>query len=121
MPISGTTSSFELLCLEKYPQFEPLGVGPAISWMMLCNAGLAKGRMSSSRYTRWKLLSRLARATTDPLVHSGRHFGRVVYAFCNIKTLIINGLERLADDAIDMAALSARYVLSIFCTVLQSY
>jgi hypothetical protein len=52
-----------------------------------------------------------SRVVTDPLVHSGRHFGRVVYAFCNVKTLLINGLERLANDAIDMAALSTRYGL----------
>jgi hypothetical protein len=49
------------------------------------------------------------RVTTDPLVHSGRHFGRVVYTFCNVKTLLVNGLERLADDQIDVGALSSRY------------
>ncbi|KAF8547987.1 hypothetical protein OG21DRAFT_1423889 [Imleria badia] len=30
--------------------------------------------------------------TQDPLVHHGRHFGRVVHAFCNMQTLITNGL-----------------------------
>jgi hypothetical protein len=37
-------------------------------------------------------------AVTDPLVHHGRHFGRVCYAFCSIKVLITNGLLRMADD-----------------------
>jgi hypothetical protein len=48
---------------------------------------------------------------TDPLVHYGRHFGRVTYAFCNVKTLLTNGLERLANDGDDVGALSLRYVL----------
>ena len=34
----------------------------------------------------------------DPLVHHGRHFGRVGYAFCNVKVLITNGLLRMADE-----------------------
>jgi hypothetical protein len=46
---------------------------------------------------------------TDPLVHYGRHFGRVAYAFCNVKTLLTNGLERLANDGDDVGNLSARY------------
>ena len=36
-------------------------------------------------------------APQDPLVHHGRHFGRAVHAFCNIQTLITNGLTYLAD------------------------
>ena len=32
------------------------------------------------------------RTTQDPLVHHGRHFGRTVHAFCNVQTLITNGL-----------------------------
>jgi hypothetical protein len=46
---------------------------------------------------------------TDPLVHYGRHFGRINYAFCNIKTLLTNGLERLANNGDDAGNLSARY------------
>jgi hypothetical protein len=37
-------------------------------------------------------------ALTDPLVHRGRHFGRVAYAFCSIKVLVTNGLLRMAND-----------------------
>ena len=37
-------------------------------------------------------------AVTDPLVHRGRHFGRVAYAFCSIKVLVTNGLLRMAND-----------------------
>lgn len=43
-------------------------------------------------------LTRHPRTVTDPLVHHGRHFGRVGYAFCNVKVLITNGLLRLADE-----------------------
>ncbi|KAH6887773.1 hypothetical protein BKA70DRAFT_1122102, partial [Coprinopsis sp. MPI-PUGE-AT-0042] len=39
-----------------------------------------------------------SRATTDPLVHHGRHFGHTVYAFVNIYALIINGLVQEADE-----------------------
>lgn len=38
------------------------------------------------------------RTATDPLVHKGRHFGRTVFAFANVKSLIMNGLIRLAED-----------------------
>ncbi|RDB14672.1 hypothetical protein Hypma_016576 [Hypsizygus marmoreus] len=34
---------------------------------------------------------------SDPLVHHGRHFGRAIFAFCNVKALIVNGLLRMAD------------------------
>jgi hypothetical protein len=37
-------------------------------------------------------------AATDPLVHRGRHFGRVAYAFCSIKVLVTNGLLRMANE-----------------------
>ncbi|KAH7917216.1 hypothetical protein BV22DRAFT_1108609 [Leucogyrophana mollusca] len=35
--------------------------------------------------------------TQDPLVHHGRHFGRAIHAFCNIQTLIVNGLLRMSE------------------------
>ena len=35
---------------------------------------------------------------TDPLVHFGRHFSHTVYAFCNVKLLLTNGLKRFAND-----------------------
>ena len=52
------------------------------------------------------------RKRSDPLVHSGRHFGRAVFGFCNIRTLIVNGLSQLADD-LDPALLTARYTSSL--------
>jgi hypothetical protein len=38
------------------------------------------------------------RTTSDPLVHSGRHFGRTIFAFSNVRTLITNGLSRRVED-----------------------
>lgn len=50
--------------------------------------------------------------TADPLVHHGRHFGRAVFAFANVKSLIMNGLDRMADeDAPNPETLSAKYNL----------
>jgi hypothetical protein len=44
---------------------------------------------------------------SDPLVHRGRHFGRAVFAFCNVRSLITNGLIRLGD-AIDPELLGVK-------------
>jgi hypothetical protein len=33
----------------------------------------------------------------DPLVHHGRHFGRVAHAFCNIQTLLANGITLMNE------------------------
>ncbi|KAF9222383.1 hypothetical protein BS17DRAFT_838395 [Gyrodon lividus] len=41
----------------------------------------------------------------DPLVHHGQHFGRAVHAFCNVQTLVTNGLLVMGDD--DQRCLSA--------------
>lgn len=38
------------------------------------------------------------RTAQDPLVHHGRHFGRAVHAFCNVQTLITNGIQAMSDD-----------------------
>ncbi|KAF8837043.1 hypothetical protein BDN67DRAFT_867292, partial [Paxillus ammoniavirescens] len=46
-----------------------------------------------------------SRTLPDPLVHHGRHFGRAVHAFCNVQTLITNGLVYIAQD--DLESLSA--------------
>ncbi|KIJ10332.1 hypothetical protein PAXINDRAFT_86244, partial [Paxillus involutus ATCC 200175] len=37
------------------------------------------------------------RTIQDPLVHHGRHFGRAVHTFCNVQTLIVNGLAAMAE------------------------
>lgn len=57
-------------------------------------------RKKASVVASWHFLSltRRHRAVTDPLVHRGRHFGRVGYAFCNVKVLITNGLVRMGDE-----------------------
>lgn len=47
----------------------------------------------------------VCRTTQDPLVHHGRHFGRAVHAFCNVQTLITNGLAVLADQEGELADL----------------
>ncbi|KAF8834204.1 hypothetical protein BDN67DRAFT_915407 [Paxillus ammoniavirescens] len=41
----------------------------------------------------------IPRTTQDPLVHHGRHFGRAVHAFCNVQTLITNGLMFMGDKS----------------------
>ena len=46
----------------------------------------------------------------DPLVHHGRHFGRAVHAFCNVQTLIVNGLQFMYDDRPGDENLTAAYV-----------
>ena len=38
------------------------------------------------------------RHSSNPLVHHGRHFGRTVYAMCNVRLLITNGLLRLKES-----------------------
>ncbi|KAF8545931.1 hypothetical protein OG21DRAFT_1428358, partial [Imleria badia] len=34
----------------------------------------------------------------DPLVHHGQYFGRAVHTFCNVQTLINNGLVLMTND-----------------------
>lgn len=41
-------------------------------------------------------------------MHYGRHFGRAVYSFCNVKALITNGLSRIAEDD-DISLLNMRF------------
>ena len=52
------------------------------------------------------------RKCPDPLIHSGQHFGWAVFSFCNVHTLIVNGLSQLADD-LDPPLLTARYMSSL--------
>ncbi|KIK22660.1 hypothetical protein PISMIDRAFT_102207, partial [Pisolithus microcarpus 441] len=33
----------------------------------------------------------------DPLVHHGRHFGCVIHAFCNVQTLLTNGITLMVE------------------------
>lgn len=41
------------------------------------------------------------RRLTDPLVHSGRHFGRSIHALCNIYALVNNGIIRMGERSED--------------------
>lgn len=41
---------------------------------------------------------RYDRHSSDPLVHHGRHFGRTVYAMCNVRSLITNSVLRLEES-----------------------
>jgi len=34
-------------------------------------------------------------------MHHGRHFGRTVHAFCNVQTLLMNGIVMLSNGADD--------------------
>ena len=47
------------------------------------------------------------RTSQDPLVHHGHHFGRAVHAFCNVQTLVMNGLQAMCDDAPEDESLTA--------------
>ena len=56
------------------------------------------------------------RHSSDPLVHHGRHFGRTVYAMCNVRLLITNGLLRLEESdggEILEESLTSEYVFSV--------
>jgi hypothetical protein len=53
------------------------------------------------------------RHSSDPLVHHGHHFGRTVYAMCNVRSLITNGLRRLEESdggEISEESLTSEYV-----------
>jgi hypothetical protein len=39
------------------------------------------------------------RRLADPLISHGRHFGRTLHAFCNIQTLLTNGLKQMSQSA----------------------
>lgn len=65
----------------------------------LCNRVPEKRRASLFQAFKFLIISLLCtRTAQDPLVHHGRHFGRAVHAFCNVQTLIVNGLQAMCDD-----------------------
>ena len=59
------------------------------------------------------------RSTQDPLVHHGRHFGRMVHSFCRIQMLLTNGIATMAEDS-DTDSLSTAWVLDKLYTQLMS-
>ncbi|KAH7923641.1 hypothetical protein BV22DRAFT_1105998 [Leucogyrophana mollusca] len=54
-----------------------------------------------SRANALELGPRKKATTQDPLVHHGRHFGRAIHAFCNVHTLVINGILRMGEQPED--------------------
>ena len=65
----------------------------------LCNRVPEKRRVSLFQAFKFLIISLLCtRTAQDPLVHHGRHFGRAVHAFCNVQTLIVNGLQAMCDN-----------------------
>ena len=53
------------------------------------------------------------RHSSDSLVHHGRHFRRTVYAMCNVRLLITNGLCQLEESdggEISEESLTSEYV-----------
>ncbi|KAF8840532.1 hypothetical protein BDN67DRAFT_980964 [Paxillus ammoniavirescens] len=51
----------------------------------------------------------LRKTSQDPLVHHGRHFGWAIHIFCNVQTLIMNGLQAMGDNTLDDENLTAVY------------
>jgi hypothetical protein len=45
------------------------------------------------------ILTCLGSCGADPLIHSGRHFGRTVHALCTVSALINNGILRMGELA----------------------
>ncbi|KAF8059026.1 hypothetical protein FPV67DRAFT_1565245 [Lyophyllum atratum] len=60
-------------------------------------------------------------ARADPLVHRGRHFGRVIYAFANVRAIVTNGLTRLGmeEDSPENYTQRERQEHDIFLSLLQ--
>ncbi|KAF9236160.1 hypothetical protein BU15DRAFT_89305 [Melanogaster broomeanus] len=59
----------------------------------------------------------------DPLVHHGQHFGRAVHAFCNVQTLISNGLVHMAheeEEEMMTAAYLFQMVPGLKCQLIDS-
>ncbi|KAF9242147.1 hypothetical protein BU15DRAFT_44292 [Melanogaster broomeanus] len=57
--------------------------------------------------------------TQDPLVHHGRHFGRAVHAFCNVQTLITNGLMFMGDESNEGLTAADRKEYAVFRELLR--
>jgi hypothetical protein len=60
------------------------------------------------------------RHSSDPLVHHGRHFGRTVYAMCNVRSLIRNTLLRLEESdggEVSEESLTSEYIFLVNLSV----
>ncbi|KIJ59508.1 hypothetical protein HYDPIDRAFT_100560 [Hydnomerulius pinastri MD-312] len=60
------------------------------------------------------------RRIADALVHHGRHFGRAMHAFCNVQTLLTNGIVLMSEGASDDEdSMTARKEYAIFKELLR--
>jgi hypothetical protein len=76
---------------------------------MRCSLALGNDRDFPSLQVLLKVLTSMSRTVTDPLVHHGRHFGRVVHTFCNVNVLITNGLTRMGEsEPVDIESLTQK-------------
>ncbi|KAF8837351.1 hypothetical protein BDN67DRAFT_991796 [Paxillus ammoniavirescens] len=76
-------------------------------------------RLSSSAL---ELGPRKKQTTQDLLVHHGHHFGRAVHCFCNIQTLVTNGIALMgerADEPEEILTSSEHREYGVFCGILQ--
>ncbi|KAI5987823.1 hypothetical protein EDD15DRAFT_2173034 [Pisolithus albus] len=61
--------------------------------------------------------------TQDPLVHRSRHFGRAVHAFCNVPTLLTNGIVLLSEgggDTLESLTVDERKEFAAFRELLRA-
>ncbi|KAF8838878.1 hypothetical protein BDN67DRAFT_982216 [Paxillus ammoniavirescens] len=63
-----------------------------------CSAFEAPTAQKQASSSALQLGPRKKPTTQDPIVHHSRHFGRAVHAFCNVQTLVTNGLILMAAD-----------------------
>ncbi|KAG1718395.1 hypothetical protein EDD22DRAFT_983575 [Suillus occidentalis] len=66
----------------------------------------------------------IARASSNPLVLHGRHFGRTVFALCNYPSLLTSGilrLEELQDSPIEDFPADIRREHRVFMELIDSY
>ncbi|KAI5984589.1 hypothetical protein EDC04DRAFT_2873841 [Pisolithus marmoratus] len=60
--------------------------------------------------------------TQDPLVHCSHHFGQAVHAFCNVPTLLTNGIILLSEggsDTLELLTVDKRKEFVAFWELLQ--
>lgn len=60
-------------------------------------SAMAKTKTVSVHPQRSSTCSQSGRRSTDPLVHTGRHFGRTVHALSVVHHLLVNGVVRLGE------------------------
>ena len=64
-------------------------------------------------------LNDMSRTVTDPPVHHGHHFSRVVHVFCNLNVLVTNGLMCMSKLACEVDLKAVRVITKIHCYMLH--